>query len=194
MRILFVARPDSIHTARWISQIADQGWDIFLFPVYIARWNPTMRNISIFESFIPSRMVKENHVHSIWWTIPFFLVDFVVSKIKGTKTNYFATRALAIIIRWLQPDVVHSLEIQHAGYITLDAKNILPKKFPIWIVTNWGSDIYLFERLAEHKTKIEAVLVNCNYYSCECQRDIELVRRTGFKGVTLPVFPNAGGI
>ena len=194
MRILFVARPDSIHTARWISQIADQGWDIFLFPVYIARWNPIMRNISIFESFIPSRRVKENHVHSIWWTIPFFLADFVVSKIQGTKTNYFATRALAIVVRWFQPDAVHSLEIQHAGYITLDCKNILSKKFPVWIVTNWGSDIYLFGRLTEHKDKLEAVLTSCNYYSCECQRDVELARRTGFKGVTLPVFPNAGGM
>src|SRR6185436_10223463 len=125
---------------------------------------------------------------------PFFLADFIVSRIKGIKTNYFATRALAIIIRWLQPDAVHSLEIQHAGYITLDAKNILSKKFPIWIVTNWGSDIYLFERLAEHKTKIEAVLVNCDYYSCECQRDVKLARDLGFKKKTLPVFPNTGGI
>ena len=194
MRILFVAMPDSIHTARWISQIADQGWDIYLFPVFIARSSSDLKKLTVFESFIPRRKVKENHVHSIWWTIPFFLADFIVSRIKGIKTNYFATRALAIIIRWLQPDAVHSLEIQHAGYITLDAKNILSKKFPIWIVTNWGSDIYLFERLAEHKTKIEAVLVNCDYYSCECQRDVKLARDLGFKKKTLPVFPNTGGI
>ena len=194
MRILFVARPDSIHTARWISQIEDQGWDIFLFPVFVARSNPDLRNVTVFESFIPGRRVRENHVHSIWWTIPFFLADFAVSRIKGVKTDYFATRALAIVVRWLQPDVVHSLEMQHAGYMTLEAKNILSKKFPVWIVTNWGSDIFLFERLAEHKPKIEAVLANCDYYSCECQRDIKLARDMGFKGITLPVFPNAGGI
>jgi len=194
MRILFVAMPDSIHTVRWISQIADQGWDIFLFPVFIARSSPDLRNLTVFESFIPGRKAKENHVHSIWWTIPFFLADFVMSRIKGVKTNYFATRALAIIIRWLQPDSVHSLEIQHAGYMTLDAKNILPKKFPVWIVTNWGSDIYLFERLAEHRPKIEAVLAGCDYYSCECQRDVRLAQALGFQGITLPVVPDAGGM
>lgn len=194
MRILFVAMPDSIHTARWISQIADQGWDIFLFPVFIARSSPDLRNLTVFESFIPGRKVKENHVHSIWWTIPFFLADFVVSRIKGVKTNYFATRALAIIIRWLQPDVVHSLEMQHAGYMTLEAKNILSKKFPVWIVTNWGSDIYLFERLAEHRPKIAAVLAGCDYYSCECQRDVMLAQALGFQGITLPVVPDAGGM
>jgi glycosyltransferase involved in cell wall biosynthesis len=194
MRILFVARPDSIHTARWISQIEDQAWDIFLFPVYIARWNSTLRNITVFESFTPGRKVKKNHVRSIWWIIPFFLADFVVSRIKGVKTNYFTTRALAIIIRWLQPDVVHSLEMQHAGYMTLDAKNILLKKFPVWIATNWGSDIYLFKRLAEHRPKIESVLANCDYYSCECQRDVILAKNLGFMGIVLPVLPNAGGI
>jgi len=194
MRILFVAMPDSIHTARWISQIADQGWDIFLFPVFIARSGPDLRNLTVFESFIPRPRVKENHVRSIWWTIPFFLADFILSRIRGIKTNYFTTRALAIVVRWLRPDAVHSLEIQHAGYMTLDAKNILSKKFPIWIVTNWGSDIYLFERLAEHRPKIEAVLANCDYYSCECQRDVMLARDLGFKGITLPVVPDAGGM
>jgi hypothetical protein len=194
MRILFVAMPDSIHTARWISQIADQGWDIFLFPVFIARSGPDLRNLTVFESFIPRPRVKENHVRSIWWTIPFFLADFILSRIRGIKTNYFTTRALAIVVRWLHPDVVHSLEIQHAGYMTLDAKNMLSKKFPLWIVTNWGSDIYLFERLAEHRPKIEAVLASCDYYSCECQRDVMLARDLGFKGITLPVVPDAGGM
>jgi hypothetical protein len=194
MRILFIAMPESIHTARWISQIADQGWDIFLFPVFIARSSSDLRNVTVFESFIPRWKAKENHIRSIWWVIPFFFADFVLSRIKGIKTTYFTTKALAIVIRWLQPDIVHSLEIQHAGYMTLGAKNILSKKFPIWIVTNWGSDIYLFGRLDEHKPKIQAVLASCDYYSCECQRDVELATQLGFKGVALPVFPNTGGI
>ena len=32
MKILFVAMGNSIHLARWISQINDEGWDIHLFP------------------------------------------------------------------------------------------------------------------------------------------------------------------
>jgi glycosyltransferase involved in cell wall biosynthesis len=85
------------------------------------------------------------------------------------------------------------LEIQHAGYLTLDSKNLLGGKLPTWIVTNWGSDIYLFGRLAEHVGRIKEVLATCDYYSCECQRDVQLAKQMGLKGEVLPVLPNTGG-
>jgi len=100
---------------------------------------------------------------------------------------------LARVIRRLKPDTVHSLEIQHAGYLTLEARNHLGDSFPTWIVTNWGSDIYLFGRLSEHADKIRAVLAACDYYSCECHRDVGLGRAFGFEGVVLSVLPNTGG-
>ena len=193
MRVLFVAMTESVHTARWISQIQDQDWDVILFPAYIGGSHSDMKNISVFASTLPRQKSKENHIRLIWWTIPFFWADFVISKIKGVPTFIYTSKALAFIIRWLQPDIVHSLEIQHAGYLTLGARKLLKSKFPVWIVTNWGSDIYLFGRLAEHKQRIEAVLASCDYYSCECQRDIKLAKDLGFKGKTLPIFPNTGG-
>jgi glycosyltransferase involved in cell wall biosynthesis len=100
---------------------------------------------------------------------------------------------LAWTIYVLKPDIVHSLEIQHAGYLTLDVRNRLGGRFPHWVVTNWGSDIYLFGRLAEHKEKIKAVLTACDYYSCECQRDVHLAKQMGLRGEVLPVLPNTGG-
>lgn len=68
------------------------------------------------------------------------------------------------------------------------------EKFPIWAVSNWGSDIYLFSRVAGHAEKIRAVLENCDYYHCECHRDVELARSMGLKGEVLPVFPVTGGL
>jgi glycosyltransferase involved in cell wall biosynthesis len=47
--------------------------------------------------------------------------------------------------------------------------------------------------LEEHKQKVRAVLANCDYYSCECKRDIALAKELGLKGKVLPVFPNTGG-
>jgi glycosyltransferase involved in cell wall biosynthesis len=85
------------------------------------------------------------------------------------------------------------MEIQHAGYLTLEAKAQLDGTFPPWIVTNWGSDIYLFGRLPEHKEKIRKVLSNCDYYACECHRDVDLAQAFGFRGEVLPVLPNGGG-
>jgi hypothetical protein len=85
------------------------------------------------------------------------------------------------------------MEIQAAGYMTLEVKRRFLDKFPPWIVTNWGSDIYLFGRLPEHEKKIREVLYGCDYYTCECERDIALSKEFGFKGRILPVFPNTGG-
>lgn len=100
---------------------------------------------------------------------------------------------LAYVIRQFKPDFVHTLEFQLGGYLTLQAKSILKEHFPPWIVTNWGSDIYLYGQLSAHAEKIKAILSNCDYYGSECQRDVMLARTLGFKGEAMPVLPIAGG-
>jgi hypothetical protein len=67
------------------------------------------------------------------------------------------------------------------------------KIIPKWIVTNWGSDVYLFGRLAEHRERIRQVLETCDFYSCECERDVILAQELGLRGQVLPAFPNTGG-
>ncbi len=42
-----------------------------------------------------------------------------------------------MLIRILRPDIIHSLELQNAGYLVLQAKARLGKSFPTWIATNW---------------------------------------------------------
>jgi hypothetical protein len=100
---------------------------------------------------------------------------------------------LARTVRRLQPDIVHSLEMQHAAYLTLEARNHYGDNFPAWILSNWGNDIYLFGRLPGHGDKIKTVLAGADYYACECRRDVELARAFGFRGECFPVQPNAGG-
>jgi glycosyltransferase involved in cell wall biosynthesis len=100
---------------------------------------------------------------------------------------------LARLIHRLKPDVVHSLEMQGAGYLTLEVKRLLGHEFPPWIMTNWGSDIYFFGRQPEHADRIRAVLAACDYYACECRRDVALAREYGLKGEVLPVLPCSGG-
>lgn len=193
MRILFVAMPDSVHTARWITQIAKQDWEIFLFPVHIGQVHAEMPNITAFGSIPLRRREREGKIRFVWWTVILFWLDYLLSKISTKTSDRFKEIALSLVIRLIQPDIIHSLEIQRAGYLTLTAKKSIFEKFPTWIVTNWGSDIYLFGQLKEHKPKIQAVLESCDYYSCECERDIVLARQLGFTGEAFPVFPNTGG-
>ncbi|HEX3559151.1 MAG TPA: glycosyltransferase [Pyrinomonadaceae bacterium] len=101
--------------------------------------------------------------------------------------------ALARLVCETRPDVVHSMEIQHGGYLTLKAKT-LSDSFPPWVVSNWGSDISLFGRLPEHAARIRAVMESCDFYHCECHRDLALARKFGFRGVEWPIIPVGGGL
>ena len=188
MRILFVAMPESVHTARWISQLTDQRYDLHLFPSKNAGVHPELNGVTLHLAGIGPRRIAR--------------VAYVILRLSGLEQHSRLRPVLALfdrsfwlaqVIRTIKPDIIHSLEIQHAGYLTLAAREQLGGKFPTWIVTNWGSDIYLFGRLAEHVDKIKAVLAACDYYSCECQRDVQLAREMGLRGEVLPVFPNTGG-
>lgn len=192
MRILFVAMPESVHTARWISQIADQGWDIHLFPSVATAASTELRNATVYgiALFPPPGLHKSVRYIGL---LPIGRSGCNLEKLLYRAYPRLWKVLLTILIRLIKPDIVHSMEFQHAGYISLAAREKLGGKFPTWVVTNWGSDLYLFGRLAEHQKKIQAILATCDYYSCECQRDVGLAKKMGLAGKILPVFPNTGG-
>ena len=123
----------------------------------------------------------------------FKVVDLLMRRVFERYRPDFRANRLLKVIRKIRPDFVHTLEMQAAGYLTLDVKKRFSGVFPSWLVTNWGSDIFLFGRLPSHQSRIREVLANCDYYSCECERDVGLARQFGFKGQVMPVFPNTGG-
>lgn len=192
MKLLIVAMSDSIHTARWIKQIANQGWDIHLFPsIDYGVIHPEIENVTVHHSFYGVKKNKKVKIKGV--PLHFGPVVFLARETLKKVLSGYRVIQLKRLIKKIQPDIIHSLEIQHAGYLTMDAKRGSRGKFPPWIVTNWGSDVYLFGRLAEHESKIMEVLSACNYYSCECYRDVKLADKYGLTGEVLPVFPNTGG-
>jgi hypothetical protein len=194
MKILFVAMSNSVHASRWISQLAGQSWEIFLFPVYHANPHPALRNITVFGTDPRRPRDLDKSVRFIRWSSLYFYRDVYETRKNHQTTHKYKTMALVYAIQSIKPDIVHSLELQQAGYLSLNAKKKLGDKFPTWIASNWGSDIYLFGRLPEHQEPIRQVMQNCDYYSCECKRDIQLARDMGLRGQVLPVLPNAGGV
>jgi len=188
---------DSIHTCRWVNQVTDQGWDVHLFPVASGGIHPDLKNATV-HGLLNRRtpgLSRSVRVKGIKWPCRrgIGLADYALQMAAKSFTCVDRAHCLANAVRRLKPDIIQSLEIQHAGYLTLDANNLLDGQFPPWIVTNWGSDIYLFGRLADHVDRIKKVLTACDYYSCECQRDVQLARQMGLKGEVLPVLPNSGG-
>ena len=196
MRILFVAMPNSVHTARWINQLGGQGWDIHLFPAYNQYPHEDLSNIT-FHASSKAKNEKTNPTVRISEMYP---LQKGGHQARLLAKRLFPKRAkkqarLASVIRWLKPDIIHSLEMQYCAYLTLEAKRALaqPVKFPPWLVSCWGNDIYLFGRLKEHVSKVKETLAECDYFTADCERDVELARQYGFQGKTFPALPVSGG-
>src|SRR5579862_361580 len=99
---------------------------------------------------------------------------------KWLPSRLNSARRLARLRERCKRDVLHALEIQHAGYLVLACREYL-QKTPPWIVTNWGSDTYHFRHFDEHLVRLKQVFASCDYYDCECERDVIAARELGFK-------------
>ena len=199
-KILIIGFTESIHTARWVKNMAKNDYEIHLFSSSDSGVNNEVfrdLNIKIYHTFY-SKLVGyfvsgKNGIKRLRLALsrPMMISGFR-EIIKRIFPNYHK-KYLIHVIKKIKPDIIHSMEIQHGAYLVNEVKKNYKGNFPKWVATNWGSDIYLFGRLNEHRQKVKDVLQNCDYYSCECNRDVCLARNYGFKGKVLPVFPNTGG-
>ncbi len=106
----------------------------------------------------------------------------------------YGPRLLRKVIRKLKPAVIHSMEFQLNGYLTMEARERWRGAFPTWIASNYGSDLYYFAKLPEHEERTRRLLSQVDYYSCECHRDLHIARQLGLRVPALAVLPNSGGI
>jgi hypothetical protein len=202
MRILVVALVDSVHVARWLAAIADQGWDVHLFPsIDGGTAYPDLAGVTVHHSiYVPADNPRHNvRLRGLPVPLPAFATR--VAQQIGLLGRKFLRKVwpnyriwqLQRLIRTLQPNLIHAIELQYAGYLVLEARQFFDGAFPRVMITNYGSDIYLYGRLAEHREKLEALLALADFYTCECERDVALARDLGFTGEVMPVMPNSGG-
>lgn len=219
-KILFVGMIDSPHFAKWINLVIDQDWDLHVFPVYLAEPHRLLRGVTIHQPWIKMRprhylkkfirnprslfSSKPNNI-KIRSIYPLPLVSLIIQFLSGYKSAplgesdvcaplFFGPHVLARLIKKLKPDLIHSMEFQHAGYNVLRTKEFIGNKcFPKWLATNWGSDIFYYRHFPAHNQQISRLLRNIDYYSCECERDLELAQSMGFSATAMPIFPNTGG-
>jgi len=200
MKLLIVAMANSVHTARWISLVSGQGWDIYLFPTNsFTSVYPEMPPVNICNSkflrFLINRYRRKKSIKK--FTSPLLDRDANFFSWGNVMRKFFPerrTKKLLGVIKRIKPDLIHSMHIQEAGYLTLEVKKRYKETFPKWLVTNWGSELNLFSKISGHKEKIMDVLLNCDYLSGECDNDIKIAEKLGFKGRFLPVIPVSGGI
>lgn len=187
MKILFVCFPYSVHAARYIGLLKGQGWDIHVFPAQgfdalhehfsdVTYWPATADLFSV-----PSgRRVQVERESKAY-------------RERAAQPEQPLSEYLTAVLREGDFDVLHSMEFQHASYLAHSAISQVEPR-PIWIATNYGSDIFLYGSKPEHEPRIRELLTDCDYYAAECRRDVPLARELGFSGRLFSLVPNSGGI
>ena len=184
-KILIIGMLNSIHFANWLERITEIDCEIYLFA------SRQYRHLHPKAKFL----IKNNSSIHLVSLLPFqrltVYFEYTLDKSWFGWVKFLSRKArLTRLIKKYEFSKIHALEIQHAGYLLVEA---LPRnqKFNNIIITNWGSDIYFYSKKSEHKNKIRRCLEIANYYSAECERDYYLARQFGFTGVELPVVPNS---
>ena len=184
-KILVVCMLDSIHTARWLSLFKEQKIDFFLFPSTPNR---------IIHNQIKQLINKSNGSNANFKLASPLLKASIPMWILGFISGLLIPATLIKKVVYKESiNKIHAIELNHAGYLVTKAYELgLPTKLKI-IATNWGSDIYWFQQYPAHLKKIKKLLAITNFYSAECQRDVELAFKHGYQGLVNEVMPNTGG-
>ena len=193
MRILIVGMAESVHVARWVGQILHEKWAVRVFPSNSpARVHPILEDLGVHVYSLDPLRSLMNRIRSAVVRLPFEVLRLSIRQIFPRPDRCAALRR---VIRRFRPDIIHSIETQHAGYLVQQTKerHFDSAAFPTWLHTNWGSDIFLFGMLSQHEDRVRTVLRDCDYYSCEGQRDVDLARQFGFSKTVAGCFPNTGG-
>ena len=181
-KVLLVAMADSIHTARWLEQFRDAEIKFMLFPSSPhRRVHPRIDRMLEADSGVNLTLSWGLRLFSL----PLWLVDrFVDNRLRGLL--------LRRMLRCEQPEIVHAMETQGAGYVMRRALRKSTAK-PRVMLTIWGSDLFWFRQFPRHRRKLKETLNLVDDLALECSRDVAIARDLGYKGHVMPPFPITGG-
>jgi len=137
---------DSIRSARCIEQFSNQAIDFVLFPI-----SPNRRIHPQLEALLERNTTANYKITTMgkWLLLPLYILD------KFTNNSFRGTLLRSTIKRH-NPDILDALELHNAGYLILKALSKHKPEGLHFIATNWGIDIFWFQRFPKHRAKLEA--------------------------------------
>ncbi|XCF07748.1 glycosyltransferase family 4 protein [Tamlana crocina] len=182
-KILMVAMP-SLHFFRWTEQLKDSSFEVYWFDItgsgqFVQRLDWVHQKVDWRLKWdFPGRHIVKKKFPKVYQNI---------QKINERDVS----KAFEEYIQEVKPDMVHSFAL----YVTctpilevMERHNSTP-----WIYSSWGSDLYYFQNIPEYLKDIKRVLPRLNYLFADCNRDVEIAQKHGFKGKLLAVVPGGGG-
>jgi hypothetical protein len=201
--VLVLGFPDSVHVARWLNMVLGRDIRFVLLPVYARALSSELKRTRAIVDFSDLADMSDHEVGV--FDLESVSADEIATA--QTQVHYAAwipeslTRLkfahpghVAAAVRRLRPDLVHSLVVQFGGYLGLAARKYLDNEFPTWLLSNWGSDIFLYGKLPEHSGKIREMLSLVDGYHAECERDFRIAIQMGLRAYAFPAFPASGGM
>lgn len=184
MKILFVSMP-SIHAIRWIENLKDTNYELYWFDVLGKGKLETFDSLHQFYGWEKRKLTYIKGEYFLSKKYP-DLYQKIRSYLEVT-----ANEVLEKIILEIQPDIVHSFEMQNCSYPILKTMQKFPKVK--WLYSCWGNDLFYFKNFKEHKSKIKNVLKRVDFLHTDCKRDFDLAKKLNFSGKFLGVIPGGTG-
>ncbi|WP_099709495.1 glycosyltransferase [Flavobacterium sp. 9] len=184
MKILLISM-SSIHAIRWIENLKDTSYELYWFDVIGKGKLETLDSVNQFTDWKKRKVPHIKGEYFLSKKAP-FLYEKILPFVEVT-----ANEELERIILEIQPDIVHSFEMQNCSYPILKTMKKYPKIK--WLYSCWGNDLYYFQQFSSHLKKIRQVLQRVDFLHTDCQRDFILAKKHGFSGVHSGVIPGGTG-
>lgn len=184
MKILFISMP-SIHVIRWIENLKDTSYELYWFDVLGRGKLETLNAVHQYTDWEKRKIATVKGEYFLSKKAP-RIYEKIVPFLEVT-----ANEALEKIIIEIQPDVIHSFEMQSCSYPILKTMQKYPH-IP-WLYSCWGNDLYYYQQFSTHLKKIKQVLQRVDFLHTDCNRDFILAKKIGFLGKHVGVIPGGTG-
>lgn len=184
MKILFVSM-SSVHVTRWIENLKDTSYELYWFDVLGRGKLETLDTVQQFTEWKRRKIAPIKGEYFLSKKLPYFF-EKIIPFLEVT-----ANEALEKIILEIQPDIIHSFEMQSCSYPILKTMNKFPKLK--WIYSCWGNDLYYNSQIPKELKTIKKILTRVNFLHTDCNRDFEIAKSLGFIGKFFGVIPGGGG-
>ncbi len=175
----------SIHVIRWIENLKDSSYELYWFDVLGRGRLETLDSVCQFTDWQKRKIATVKGEYFLSKKAP-LIYEKIVPFLEVT-----ANEALEKIILEIQPDVIHSFEMQSCSYPILKTMRKHPNIK--WLYSCWGNDLYYYQQFPAHSKKIKQVLQRVDFLHTDCNRDFILAKKMGFLGTHVGVIPGGTG-
>ena len=175
----------SIHVTRWIENLSDSGHELYWFDILDRGEIQVALPVNQITGWKNRKLPNFKGENFLRKKIP--AIYRRIQPLLETTVDEVLTK----IIHEIQPNLVHSFEMQSCSYPILKTMQRFPELK--WVYSCWGSDLFYYQNFKRHNLKIREVLNRVDYLHTDCQRDFNIAKSLGFNGKHLDVIPGGTG-